>query len=139
MIQPLGMLKAQFKIEVTTELDTVTPYGQDKIEFLVSTNAGQKLQLMSKTASGGELSRISLALQVAIAGKCHPPTMIFDEVDAGIGGKTADKVGELLQKLGQKNQILCITHLAQIAAKGCQHFKITKRITKNFKRENGRD
>ncbi len=131
MIQPLGMQSAQFKIDLSTDLQQITPHGQDHIDFLVSTNAGQKLQPMSKTASGGELSRISLSLQVAIAGKCHPPTLIFDEVDAGIGGRTADTVGDLLQQLGQKNQILCITHLAQIAAKGCQHFNISKSVKDN--------
>ena len=95
------------------------------------TNPGQNFLPLPKIVSGGELSRISLALQVITAQKENTPTLIFDEVDTGIGGKTADIVGQLLRRLGEKVQVLCITHLPTIAAKAHHHFKVEKNIHKN--------
>lgn len=102
------------------------PHGLDDIEFNVSTNVGLPPQPLAKIASGGELSRISLAIQVITAQKEATPTLIFDEVDVGIGGGTAQVVGQLLQQLGQTAQVLCITHLPQVAAQGNHHLKIAK-------------
>lgn len=100
--------------------------GAEKIEFLVSANAGQPARPLSKVASGGELSRISLAIQVIHAQHSDLPCLIFDEVDVGIGGATAEIVGRLLRQLGEKAQVLCVTHQAQVAALGHQHYRVQK-------------
>jgi len=105
-------------------------HGLDNIEFLVSTNLGQPPKAISKVASGGELSRISLAIQVIIAKNSTIPTLVFDEVDVGIGGGTAQIVGRLLKSLGQNGQIICVTHLPQVASQGDNHFFISKRTEK---------
>ncbi len=105
-------------------------YGLEKIEFLVSTNPGQALQSLAKVASGGELSRISLAIHVLTAQTDTSPTLIFDEVDVGIGGGTAEVVGHLLRKLAKSAQVLCVTHLPQVAAQSEQHLQISK-LTEN--------
>jgi DNA repair protein RecN (Recombination protein N) len=126
-IQQLGMPNGQFSIEIVkTAADAPTVHGLDKIDFLVSANPGQPLQPLAKVASGGELSRISLAIQVITAQADATPTLVFDEVDVGIGGGTAEIVGVLLRKLGQQAQVLCITHLPQVAAQGHQHLRIFK-------------
>ena len=101
--------------------------GLERVEFQVSANPGQPARPLAKVASGGELSRISLALQVVLAGTGRIPTMIFDEVDVGIGGRVAEVVGRKLRALGQARQVLCITHLAQVAAQGAQHVQVRKR------------
>jgi DNA repair protein RecN (Recombination protein N) len=106
-------------------------FGIDSIDFLVSANPGQAPQPLAKVASGGELSRISLAIQVITAQTETTPTLIFDEVDVGIGGGTADIVGQLLRKLGETTQVICITHLAQVAAQGHHHFTIKKQAKTN--------
>jgi len=102
--------------------------GQDRIEFMLSTNVGEDLKPLSRIASGGELSRIMLALKTILAGKGSVDTIIFDEVDSGIGGATAELVGEKLRSLSAYHQILCITHLPQIACKGETHFLVTKEV-----------
>lgn len=126
-MQQLGMKGGKFSVafESRTE-NTPHPTGQEKITFLVSANPGQPLQPLSKVASGGELSRISLAIQVITAKHSNTPTLIFDEVDAGIGGSIAEIVGRLLKELGESTQTLCITHLPQVAAKGHHHLNVTK-------------
>ncbi|MFK8018394.1 MAG: DNA repair protein RecN [Pseudomonadales bacterium] len=101
-------------------------FGKESIEFLISTIPGQAAQPLAKVASGGELSRISLAIQVITASKSCIPTLVFDEVDVGIGGTVADVVGNLLRALSEHSQILCVTHLAQVAAKGHQHLGVRK-------------
>ena len=106
--------------------ETPDPAGAEQVEFLISTNPGSALGSLAKIASGGELSRISLALQVAAAESATAPTMIFDEVDVGIGGGVAEVVGELLSQLSQRVQVLCVTHLAQVACKGSQHLQVSK-------------
>jgi len=103
-------------------------HGTETIEFLISTNPCQPAKPIAKIASGGELSRISLAIQVVIAQRSIVPTMVFDEVDVGIGGGTAEIVGNLLYSLGTKGQVICVTHLAQVASLGDQHFLISKSI-----------
>ncbi|MBN2418690.1 MAG: DNA repair protein RecN [Deltaproteobacteria bacterium] len=109
-------------------LNKIGPEGYDKIEFMISTNTGEDLKPLSKIASGGELSRIMLALKTILARKTSVETIIFDEVDAGIAGATAEKVGEKINELSQYHQILCITHLPQIASKGGNHFLVRKTI-----------
>lgn len=102
------------------------PQGQEDVQFLVSTNPGQAAQALAKIASGGELSRISLAIQVITAKTRRVPTLVFDEVDVGIGGATAEVVGKLLRDLGENCQVLCVTHQAQVAARGHQHLFVHK-------------
>lgn len=126
-MRQLGMPGGEFAIEVTHLPDAApTAHGIDKIEFLVSANPGQPLQSLAKVASGGELSRISLAIQVITAQAVATPSLVFDEVDVGIGGATAEIVGKLLRKLGSHAQVLCITHLPQVAAQGHHHLRIQK-------------
>lgn len=110
------------------EDNAINQHGLDRLEFLISTNPGQPPKPLQKVASGGELSRISLAIQVVIAKSSTIPTLVFDEVDVGIGGGTAQIVGRLLRKLGEKGQVICVTHLPQVAAQGHQHLFISKRL-----------
>lgn len=105
-------------------------WGLEVIEFLISTVPGQPAKPLAKIASGGELSRISLAIQVVVAKTSIIPTLVFDEVDAGIGGTTGDVVGRLLRQLGESTQILCVTHLAQVASKAHRHLKVEKSVSK---------
>ncbi|MCR1758573.1 DNA repair protein RecN, partial [Pseudomonas aeruginosa] len=100
--------------------------GLESVEFLVSANPGQPLKGLAKVASGGELSRISLAIQVITAQTSRIPTLVFDEVDVGIGGPTAEVVGQLLRRLGERGQVLTVTHLPQVAAQGHQHLFVHK-------------
>jgi DNA repair protein RecN (Recombination protein N) len=108
-----------------------TAHGLEDVDFLVSANPGQPLQPLAKVASGGELSRISLAIQV-ITAKCgQVPTLIFDEVDVGIGGGVAEIVGQMLRRLGADRQVLCVTHLPQVAAQGHNHLLVVKHSSGN--------
>lgn len=122
----LAMSNADFTIAVNSDEQQATITGIDQLEFMVSTNPGQPHKALGKVASGGELSRISLAIQVATAQTSQVATLVFDEVDVGIGGATADVVGQLLATLGQKSQVLCVTHLAQVASKAHQHWQVSK-------------
>lgn len=123
----LSMENGQFEIELAFEsASSPSPIGLDKIDFLVCTNPGQPMQPLAKVASGGELSRISLAIQVIIAAKVTTPTLIFDEVDVGISGPTASAVGSLLRQLGESTQVICVTHLPQVACSGHQQFFVAK-------------
>ena len=123
----LGMASARFSVALNTDR-TREPAAQgfESIEFLISTNAGQSAKPLIRIASGGELSRISLAIQVVTAQTSAIPTLVFDEVDVGIGGSTARAVGELLRKLGERGQVLCVTHQAQVAAQAHQHLLVSK-------------
>lgn len=131
-LQMLGMPDGQFSV-VLKSLDSDVPsaYGQENIEFLVSANPGQPLRGLAKVASGGELSRISLAIQVITAQTSRVPTLVFDEVDVGIGGPTAEIVGQLLRQLGESGQVLTVTHLPQVAAQGHQHLFVHKERRQN--------
>lgn len=130
-MQLLGMSGGKFAIKLIPNINqSFTANGLERIEFLVSTNPGHPLQPLNKVASGGELSRISLAIQVITAEKKVTPTLIFDEIDTGIGGKTADIVGQLLRKLAEDTQLLAITHLPQIAAQTHQHILVEKTSNK---------
>jgi DNA repair protein RecN (Recombination protein N) len=123
----LGMGNCRFSVALKPLADaTPSPHGSEQIEFLVATNPGAAADALARIASGGELSRVSLAIQVIIASRATTPTVIFDEVDVGIGGATADAVGSLLQRLGERIQVLCVTHLPQVAARGAHHLRASK-------------
>lgn len=123
----LGMPGGQFSVDLQPVTAT-TPslHGAENVEFLVSANPGQPLRSLAKVVSGGELSRISLAIQVITAQTSRVPTLVFDEVDVGIGGPTAEVVGQLLRQLGESGQVLTVTHLPQVAAQGHQHLYVHK-------------
>ena len=125
-IKGLAMENAEFFIEVDSDLTKVTANGADNIVFTLRSNLGQQAQPLAKVASGGELSRISLAIQVLTSDQSAIPTLIFDEVDVGISGKTASVVGKLLRQLGDKCQVLCVTHLPQVACHGHHQFNVEK-------------
>lgn len=122
----LAMENAKLTVALNTLEEKPNQYGLEEIEFLISTNPGQTPRSLAKVASGGELSRVSLAIQVITAQTSAIPTLVFDEVDVGIGGATGDIVGQLLRKLGEKGQVICVTHLAQVASKGHQHLLVRK-------------
>ncbi len=126
-IRSLGMPDGRLQVEVSERPDgRPGPTGMDQVTFLVSANPGQAPRPLAKVASGGELSRISLAIQVATIGCGQVPTLIFDEVDVGIGGAVAEIVGRLLRRLAQQRQVLCVTHLPQVAAQAQQQLSVTK-------------
>ncbi len=127
LIGELGMGGGQFLIDIEPQaVAKPDPNGAERVEFLVAANAGQPPRALRKVASGGELSRISLAIEVAALGVDAVPTMVFDEVDSGIGGAVADIVGHKLRALGEKRQVLCVTHLPQVASKGHAHYRVSK-------------
>ncbi|MGN0306179.1 MAG: DNA repair protein RecN [Lachnospiraceae bacterium] len=126
-LQELNFPAVELEIQVTPQEENITSEGYDQVDFLISLNPGEPVQSISKVASGGELSRIMLALKAIMADKEQTGTLIFDEIDAGISGKTAWKVSEKMALLGKAHQLLCITHLPQIAAMADQHFLIEKK------------
>lgn len=121
----LGMEASVFTISVTP-LSSPGPYGKDKIEYLISANKGEKTSLIQETSSGGELSRLMLAMKTSMEGSGSVDTMLFDEVDAGIGGRVATCVAKELRQLSQSKQVITITHLSQIASKADRHYKVYK-------------
>lgn len=139
MIQELNDLNfenAEFKVSITPSLDkdnnfVFTKYGIDKVEFLISTNPGEPLKSLSKVASGGEISRIMLAMKVILAKIDNIGTLIFDEIDTGISGKTANVVGEKIALISKTHQTICITHLPQIAVMADSHMFIEKVVSNN--------
>ena len=127
-MRKLGMPDGRIEVELAALAEgRFSASGLDQVEFQVSANPGQPLQPLARVASGGELSRISLAVQVATLACASVPTLIFDEVDVGIGGGVAEIVGRLLRRLGEQRQVLCVTHLPQVAAQGHQHLLISKK------------
>lgn len=123
----LGMPDGRFEAALTRRpADDARPWGLDDVEFRISANPGQPLMPLSRVASGGELSRMSLAIQVIASDGSAIPTMIFDEVDAGVGGAVAEMVGRRLRELGANRQVFCVTHLPQVASVADHHFRITK-------------
>lgn len=129
-MQSLAMQGSRFEIAVTRE-NSPASHGLDSIEFQVAPHESAPARSIAKVASGGELSRISLALQVVTSQVANVPTLIFDEVDVGIGGRVAEIVGKLLKQLGQNHQVLCITHLPQVAACGDHQLQVAKRKAEN--------
>ena len=129
VMQELGMAGGKFSIGVSVpDAARFSAKGIDQVEFMVSTNKGQPEKPLAKVASGGELSRISLAIQVIAAQAAAIPSMVFDEVDAGIGGGVAEIVGRQLRTLAAKRQVLCVTHLPQVASQAHQHYRVAKQV-----------
>jgi DNA repair protein RecN (Recombination protein N) len=133
----LGMKKARFKIDIKSHvhgvdnIEKIKDTGTEEVEFLISPNPGEELRPLRKIASGGELSRIMLALKSIGKETESLKTLIFDEIDAGIGGKTAEFVAQKLQILAEKHQVICITHLPQIASFATHHYRIDKQVKKD--------
>jgi len=119
-------IAGRFEVQIVSDPDSVRADGSEEVEFLVSPNPGQPMRPLRKIASGGELARIALAIEVAAIGSDDVPVMVFDEVDSGIGGATAEVVGRKLRQLGKARQVLCVTHLPQVAAQGHQHLAVRK-------------
>ncbi|HEX9207806.1 MAG TPA: DNA repair protein RecN [Steroidobacteraceae bacterium] len=134
-MQTLGMPGGVFVTRVEPADPVVfSPHGNDEVEFLVSANPGQPPRPLAKVASGGELSRISLALQVAAVEAAHLPCLVFDEVDAGVGGAVAEMVGRQLRSLAARGQVLCVTHLPQVAAQAEHQLRVAKQVEKGATR-----
>jgi DNA repair protein RecN (Recombination protein N) len=131
LMQSLGMQGGRFAVAVEPGTAAIGANGSDAIEFLVSANPGQAPKSLAKVASGGELSRISLAVQVAAAAKAAAVCMVFDEVDSGIGGAVAEIVGRQLRELGSRGQVLCVTHLPQVASQAQTQFRVSKQNDAN--------
>lgn len=129
-MQTLAMEGGQFSVSLAE--GPASAHGQDVVEFLVAGHAGTTPKPLAKVASGGELARISLALSVIASRAARVPTLIFDEVDSGIGGAVAEVVGNLLRELGVRHQVLCVTHLPQVAARGQHHFQVSKQQSKGI-------
>ncbi|KXS32590.1 MAG: DNA repair protein RecN, partial [Candidatus Gallionella acididurans] len=131
-MQTLAMQGGKFEVALLpldqNDGNSGNAHGLESIEFQVSANPGTPLRSLAKVASGGELSRISLAIQVATSQLAGAPTLIFDEVDSGIGGRVAEIVGHLLKKLGKTYQVLCVTHLPQVAAAADQQWQVSKAV-----------
>ncbi|MCB1690648.1 MAG: DNA repair protein RecN [Halioglobus sp.] len=130
VLASLAMEGCQFEIALTPlKSEDPHPHGSEEVEFLISTNPGAPPRPLGKIASGGELSRISLAIGVVTADTATAPSMVFDEVDVGIGGAVAEVVGTLLRTMAERSQVLCVTHLAQVAAQGTHHLQVSKTNT----------
>ena len=128
-IRPLGFNAVRFSTAVEMDEENIGPTGADKVEFLFSPNPGQALRPLKNIASGGEISRVMLGLKTVLAPTV--PVMVFDEVDAGIGGETGYLVGQKLHAAAQGRQVLCVTHLAQVAAQADHNFHVAKKAAKN--------
>ncbi len=132
IIHSLGMPTAEFSIALNKRTPTnISKEGAEQAEFLLKANSGHPATTLKKSVSGGELARVSLALQATLASYIQIPTLILDEIDVGVGGKVAAMIGEQLRALGETHQVICITHQAQIAASAKQHFNVTKKDLKN--------
>ena len=123
----MNFLDVQFEMVFTT-LAQYTANGTDEVEFMISMNPGEPIRSLGDVASGGELSRIMLAIKTVMAEKDRIETLIFDEIDVGISGRTAQKVSEKMAVIGKNHQVICITHLAQIAAMADSHYLIEKKV-----------
>ena len=130
-LKELGMEKAKIEIEITQDENLISPMGQNHVEFLISANPGLEPRSIRKVASGGEISRIMLAFKCIFAQLDEIDTLIFDEIDTGISGRTAQFVAEKILKLSRKRQVTCITHLPQIVSVGDCHFLVEKNLGKD--------
>lgn len=128
-LRDLALEKARFEVQITQGEPTAK--GTDRVEFLIATNPGEPLRPLAKVASGGEISRVMLAVKAALARQEALPTMVFDEIDVGVGGRTANAIADKMATLAKSAQILCITHLAQIASRGRHHYYIEKQVKAN--------
>lgn len=131
-MQTLGMSGGRFEISILPSSSRRSAHGLDQIEFTVTANTGQPCKPVARVASGGELARISLAIQMIIASSSRIPSLIFDEVDSGVGGGIAEIVGQHLRSLGNSNQVICITHLPQVASQAHNHLRVEKQTKKNI-------
>jgi len=127
-VRVLGLPHARIAIDVETQLDRLSPHGRERVDITISMNPGQPLKPLARVASGGELSRIALAIAVVAAAHAPAGCMIFDEVDAGVGGAVAELIGQRLAQLARHGQILCVTHQAQVAAFARQHYRVSKQV-----------
>jgi DNA repair protein RecN (Recombination protein N) len=125
-LKPLKLERATFSSEIETEPEAGGPHGIDRVEFWVRTNPGTRPGPLMKVASGGELSRFLLALKVVLADRGSAPTLIFDEIDTGVGGAVADAIGVRLARLAKQAQVIAVTHAPQVAARADRHFLISK-------------
>jgi DNA repair protein RecN (Recombination protein N) len=125
ILLPLGMPNVRFQIDIKPT-QTYLQSGKDEIQLLFSANKGTDFGLLKKVASGGEMSRIMLAVKAILANYSKLPTIIFDEIDTGVSGEIAHKMGDIMKEMSHKMQVFAITHLPQIAAKGNQHYKVSK-------------
>ena len=130
-IRSLSLPHGKFKVMLENETTALSPHGNEKIIFQIKTNPDQDLQPLAKVISGGELSRLSLAAHLALANRTTIPTLVFDEVDTGLSGATAEKIGKLLRKLGESYQVFCVTHQPQVAAYGHHHLLVEKYFIDN--------
>jgi len=124
-LSQLGIPNIQFKVDVR-ELDDFAPNGKNDVQFLFSANKNKSVQPVIQTASGGEISRVMLSIKSLIANRAGLPTIIFDEIDTGVSGEIAHRMGEIMKEMSTEMQVITITHLPQIAAKGAQHYKVFK-------------
>lgn len=129
LLQQLNMKNSRFEIEIIAADHEIHASGQETIQFNLSANPGQPMASLQKVASGGELSRICLAILSSLAGKQAIPTLIFDEIDSGISGKTADTVAKLLKQISENLQVMCVTHLPQVASQAKHHYRVEKQVT----------
>ncbi len=125
-LPPLKLERARFAAEIASDEKLVSPDGFDRVEFMVQTNPGSRPGPLMKVASGGELARFLLALKVSLAHRETAPTLVFDEIDTGVGGAVADAIGQRLARLAARAQVLAVTHAPQVAARSQRHFKIIK-------------
>ena len=125
-LPPLKLERAEFSVDLRSDKALVSASGYDRAEFLVRTNPGSRPGPLMKVASGGELSRFLLAIKVCLAERGTAPTLVFDEIDAGVGGAVADAMGQRLARLSQRAQVLAVTHAPQVAARAQSHYRIAK-------------
>ncbi len=125
-LSPLKLERAEFRVELKGDKSQISASGYDRVEFLVRTNPGSRLGPLTKVASGGELSRFLLAVKVRLSERSTAPTLVFDEIDTGVGGAVADAMGQRLARLGMRAQVLAVTHAPQVAARAHNHYRITK-------------
>src|SRR5208282_1928362 len=125
-LPPLKLERAEFRVDLTTDEALASPSGYDRAEFLVRTNPGSRPGPLMKVASGGELARFLLAIKVRLAERGTAPTLVFDEIDTGVGGAVADAMGQRLARLSARAQVLAVTHAPQVAARAQNHYRIVK-------------
>lgn len=130
-LQDLNFLDAKFEVAIDSNEENMSSNGYDDVEFMISLNPGEKIKPLVDVASGGELSRIMLALKAVLADKDNVPTLIFDEIDTGISGRTAQKVSEKLSEIARLHQVICVTHLPQIASMADVHYEISKAVVED--------
>ncbi|MGH6664529.1 MAG: DNA repair protein RecN, partial [Pseudolabrys sp.] len=133
-LKPLKLERAKFSTAIESDAASAGPHGIDRVEFWVQTNPGTKPGPLMKIASGGELARFLLALKVALADRGSAPTLVFDEIDTGVGGAVADAIGVRLARLASGVQVLAVTHAPQVAARAGRHYLITKDALEKGKR-----